>query len=275
MKRMIAYGFWKSWRTRRIFLLICLVASVLLIPATGTLTSLRWDRALAFCYPALFVISMMLMIAPFIWAVADYNRGISGTRGVLERAVAVPAWQKLMAKLITSLATIVVLSLLGLAILAGTAAVAVNNYATLGDMWRTFIHNPDTLPIVGYLLRGGAWGFAIGIFGMIRLLLLIWFGLTLIRSFPGSRKAGVLITVLVFAAYAVVSPLLSQLAEKVPLYTFTLYTPPQGLQSIIQANMGGTISSMTVSLSTLILRLAVTVLAFCGTAWLMDHRVEG
>lgn len=61
-----------------------------------------------------------------------------------------------------------------------------------------------------------------------------------------------------------------------PIYTFTLSNPPQELTRIVQMN-GSLVglSAMTVSLSGILVNAALTVLAFFGTAWLMEHRVEG
>ena len=274
MRRMIAYGFWKSWRTRRLFLLICAAAAALLLPLLKLAFVHRWDQAAGLCLPVLFLISAMLLVGPFIWGVTDYVRGISGRRGMLERSVAAPAWQKLLARLIVSLATIVALALLSVAIVAGAAAIAVSSYSFLGDMWRTFLHSPDHLPIGGFLLRGGAWGFLAVLFQTAKFLLLVWFAITLAKSFPGSRRAGLILTALVFVAFAVLSPMLAQLAAREPLHTFTLYTPPQQLQELARANFHGEVSSLTVSLTTVLINAAVMGLTFCATAWLAEHRVE-
>lgn len=276
MNRMIAYGFWKSWRTRRLLLLICAGGSVLLLPVLRLLLAWHWEAAAAICFPFLFFMSMTLLIAPFIWGVADYIRGISGRHSVLERAVAVPAWQKLLARLIVSLVTIVALELLGVAIMAGAASVAVNSYPTLREMWNQFAADAGSVPIAGYLLRSGLWGFAGGVFQVAKTLLLIYFVVALAKSFPGSRKLGIVVAVAACAAYAILSPMAAQLLTQVPLHTFVLSTPPQEMQSIVQIDGSSSgFSAMTVSVSGILANAAVAVLAFLGTAWLTEYRVEG
>lgn len=275
MSRMIVYGFWKSWRTRRLFLLICVGGSALLLPAARLMLGLHWEAAAAVCFPVLFVLSMMLMVGPFVWGITDYVRGVSGSHSVLERAVAVPAWQKLLARLIVSVAVIVVLALAGVAVLAGAAAVVVDSYPTVREMWNQFAADAGSIPIAGYLFRSGVWGFVGGVFQVAKLLLLIYFVVALAKSFPGNRKLGVIVIIAACVAYSILSSMAAQLLAQVPICTFTLSVPPQELQSIVQ--MDGSItgfSAMTVSLSGILANAALAVLAFFGTAWLMEYRVE-
>lgn len=211
MSRMIAYGFWKLWRTRRLFLLICAGGSALLLPVLRLLLGMRWEAAGAVCFPILFILSMMFMVAPFIWGVTDYLRGVSGRHGVLERAVAVPAWQKLLARLIVSVAAIVVLTLAGVAVLAGAGAVSVESYPTLREMWNEFAAGASGVPIAGYLLRSGVWGFAGGVCQVVKTLLLIYFVIALAKSFPASRKLSVIVIIAACVAYSALSSMAAQL----------------------------------------------------------------
>ena len=271
MNRMIAYGFWKSWRTRRLFLLVCVAAGVLLIPAVKLALTMRWNGVLGFCYPALAVIGIMLLAVPLIWGIVDFAHGIAGRRSVLERSVALPAWQKLLARLIVSIATIAVLGAAGIALFAGTAAVTVSGYSTLWGMWQEFAQDFGGASLTGFLIRGGALGFAGWVFQTIKYMLLVCFAIALAKSFPGRRKAGFLAVVLLCIAYSFLSSALSELASRVPLYTITLARTPEKLMTAMAT---GTNTAMTVSLMSVLTEAAVTVLAFLGTAWLAEHRVE-
>ena len=272
MSRMIAYGFWKSWRTRRLFLLVCVAAAVLLIPAVKLSLAMRWNGVLGFCYPVLAVIGIMLLVAPLIWGIVDFGHGIAGRRAVLERSVSLPAWQKLLARLIVSTVTIVVLGAVGIGLFAGTAAVTVSGYSTLRDIWQEFVQDPGYAPLAGFLIRGGMLGFAGWVFQTVKILLLFYFAIALAKSFSGRRKAGVLAIILFFAAYSVLSSLLSELARRVPLATFVLYAAPEKLMTSVFSGVNS--ARMTLSLTSVLINVVVTVLAFCGTAWLTEHRVE-
>ena len=273
MNRMIAYGFWKSWRTRRLFLLVCAAAAVLLIPAVKLSLAMRWNGVLGFCYPVLAVIGLMLLVVPLIWGIVDFAHSIAGRRAVLERSVPLPAWQKLLARLIVSAVTIAVLGALGVAVFTGTAAVTISGYSTLREIWQQNMQEPGSASLAGFLVRGGVLGFAGWILQAVKILLLVCFAIALGKSFPGRRKAGALAVILFFAAYSILSSLLSELAGKLPLYTFVLNTLPDKLMTSMFS--GAHIAAgITVSLMSALINVAVTALLFCGTAWLAEHQVE-
>ncbi|NLV36857.1 MAG: hypothetical protein GXY17_09325 [Clostridiaceae bacterium] len=269
--KLIGYEFIKKWRTSKFVLLgyamiqaaLLLIMRVFLwnehvakgfqVKLDGVIInegSASGDVGAAFAVLSgiFFLLALFIGAYPFLESIYRFERDLSGKQAYLELMLPVAAWKKVLAKLITTLGSLIVCGTLSL--MSMFVYFMVNsNFKYFLEIVKAFMEAllRDGLSIVLLVLNM--------LFAFAFFYLVIFLCITIAKSFTHKNAIAVPIGILAFVLAITGMAALEAQVDKVPIYTYSI--------------LG---SEFTVS--SILLELALFVLALMGTSQLMEKRIE-
>jgi hypothetical protein len=249
MKNLIGYEFWKKSKTDFRFLIGAFALQILMIPLI-ILSFLNNYRVLFGTTFAIYGITIATMIiSTIISSITHFNQDVSSSQAVFELSLPLQSWKKVLVKHIITICTLFA-ALLG----------------SLGSMLILFtffkIQNIHTLASYSIVLKFVIYtpfqcilSVLISLISVILFINVVYFCIALAKSISPKNKSMLSISIGLFIACMIINSLFEQLCNNFPI----LFLHLQG---------------STKSLSSLLFNIAILVLVFLGTSWLLENKVE-
>jgi len=247
MKNHLSFEFYKRWRSYRNGLIGALALQIILIPLMSIFNFNKLDNPLAVTGIIYFFSLAAILIIPPVDSVVRFDRDISGSVSVLELSLPLPAWKKVLSKLIVTICT-----LLAAVLLCAWSVLLLARIIT-GSAFRLYYQkavavlfaNPSD---VAELLL-------ITLLSLLLIICIIYFCIALSHSITHKNKVAPLISITAFIACMIGYSLLSWFSTLWPIVTFNMYASTQPLSLIF-------------------FQIALIALSFCGTSWLVERKIE-
>lgn len=249
MTKLLSFEFIKTWKNYRILLVgIIALQIVLLLISKLTFTS-KFNTALGFTLLVYLVTIIIMLVFPLIEGIYRFNKDLTGKQSVLELSIPITSWKKVLAKLIVSLCIIIFFMLLAITSLLAFTAIVTNSSKNLAAAF----------DIITKVISASPYEFIAGLlyatFTLASLLVVAYFCIALSNSISHKNKIAIPIGMSVFIAYCVATGLLAQQLNKFPVVNFKLWGSNYPLTAII-------------------FDVVLFVLAFVGTSWLVEKKIE-
>ena len=211
-------------------------------------TTANFDLSFGLLTFVFFILSFMIGAYPFLESMYRFDRDLSGKQAYLELMIPAAAWQKVLSKLIATLAGLVVCGVLSL--FSMFLFVMVNsNFQYLTEIIQGVIQVISSDPIsliVGILMI---------LFGFACLYIMIFMCIAVAKAFTHKNTIAVPIGILTFILLTAIVSMLEGQAARFPIYTFRFL-------------------DISFALSTMVTSIVLFGLLLLGTGWLMEKKIE-
>lgn len=238
MKKLLSYEFYKIWRRYHIGFAAAVALQVILIPIMGIFNRLKTGEVPVVIVGSIyFVILMIILLFPLVDGIARFRHDIFGRTAVLEFSFPLPAWKKVLSKLITTFCTL--LAALLLCCISVTSLWALTDGSKFKKDVSLFFraisaHSSQAATVTAFIALNCVAAFCIIIFSLV-----------FARSITSRLKTAGWISAAVFVAV-----LTAYIIFHVQIYI----------------NFGVII--------TVLYLIAVSVILFLGASWLLENKVE-
>jgi hypothetical protein len=247
MSKLLSFEFYKRWRSYRAVLIGILALLVILIPLTAFFYYKKLDYPMGVTLILyLFTISA-LMIFPPIESLVRFNRDISGSVSVLELSLPLPAWEKVLSKLIATICTLFVS--LFICIFSALVLIKALDGANFNMFFSKFLSQISSKPldvIFAILI------YFLNIFCIISIIFLC---VAASKSITHKNKIAVPLSIGLAIVCIVAYTLASWFSTFFPIVTFQIYSNAEQLSSIL-------------------VEIVFIVASFFATSWLVDKKIE-
>lgn len=248
MTKLISFELLKKWKNfRGVFIGIIALQAVLLLVSKITFSD-KFNIALGFTLLLYALTIMMMTCFPLIESMYCFNKDLSGKQSVFELSIPIISWKKVLAKLIVSVLYILILLLLAFVSLLIMSSIFTDS-AQFGVLFSRVYSRIVSAPME-FITQ-----LVLVIFNFASLLIVAYFCIALSKAISHKNKIAVPIGIALFIAYCVVYGLISEQIKKIPVVVF---------------NIGGS----NYSLTSIMFNVVIFALAFAGTSWLVEKKIE-
>lgn len=263
--KLIYFELMKKWRSAKYLLLGYLGIQALTLLITriflwnseigemliknGAATSSNASLPFVLSMILFFMLALALGAFPFIEGIYRFERDLSGKQAYLELMIPAVSWQKLLAKLVATLCSLIVCGTVSLLSMILFFLVNCKIDASLIEIIRQCLGtiSKDGLQMILVLVYM--------LFGFASIFMIVFFCISIAKSFTHKNTVAVPIGILTFIVIiGLISALAFQL-DKVPLVKFNFL-------------------ELETSLSRTLADIMTFLAAMAGTSWLMEKRIE-
>lgn len=249
MRKLLSFELLKKWKMNRGILIGGIIFQSFLLLCLKIIYSGKVNLAIIII-SVLYSFSIIMMLCfPLIESIYHFNKDLSGKQSALELLIPITSWKKVLAKLIVSVASIILLNLIAFASILMLIAILTKSLKEIRMAFSEIISEIAASP-VQYTTD-----LAYALFALASLIIVIYFCIALSKSISHKNKIAVPIGFGTFIAYCILSVLISDQLRKLSIITFKLWNENYSMVLVI-------------------FDIIVFALAFTGTSWLVEKKIE-